>query len=467
MQRSFLMSSIAQVSETMQTILTSRAKALERETGFVSRSSVHLDGPIFSQTAVLTWMHTSQASYSQLRHTAASLGVQVSNQAIEQRFGPASVRLLRALLEETIGQVISSEASAPEVLARFNGVYLQDGTVISLPASLARQWPRGGQAGQEAALRVQGRLELGSGHLSGLWLQAGREAERSGPAITTPLPVGSLFHGDMGYFTLAEMRQRGKQGQHWLTQAKATLTPIAQRGQCWDLLSFLRAQQSEVMDADLFVGKRERLPVRLIAVRVSPEEAKRRRERANERITYPPKGCQAPLPGKRKPKEQRQGKRKGKKVSAARLRLADWTILLTNVPPAQLSVPEALVLLRCRWQIELLWKLWKQHGKLDTWRSYKPERILTEIYAKLLGLVITHWQLLIGCWQAPNRSLVKAKQVVEWMTPCLALALAGVVVVETVVGRTVQMMGKGCSINARKRRPNTYQLLADPQLNSS
>ena len=461
------MSSRAQVSETMQTILTSRAKALERETGFVERSTVHLDGPIFSQTAVLTWMHSPQASYSQLRHTAASLGVQVSNQAIEQRFGPASVRLLRALLEETIGQVISSEASAPEVLARFNGVYLQDGTVISLPASLARQWPRGGQAGQEAALRVQGRLELGSGHLSGLWLQAGREAERSGPAITTPLPVGSLFHGDMGYFTLSEMRQRGKQGQYWLTQAKATLTLIDQRGQCWDLLSFLRAQKSEVVDVELFVGKRERLPVRLIAVRVSPEEAKRRRERANERITHPPKGCQAPLPGKCKPKEQRQGKRKGKKVSAARLRLADWTIVLTNVPQEQLSVPEALVLLRCRWQIELLWKLWKQYGKVDTWRSYKPERILTEIYAKLLGLVITHWQLLIGCWQAPNRSLVKAKQVVEWMTPCLALALAGVVAVETVVGRTVQMMGKGCTINARKRRPNTYQLLADPQLNSS
>jgi hypothetical protein len=461
------MSSISQVSDTMQTILTSRARALERETGFVERSTAQLDGAIFSQTTVLTWMHTPQASYSQLRHTAASLGVHVSNQAIEQRFGPASVRLVHALLEEAVGQVISSEASAPEVLARFNGVYLQDGTVISLPASLAGTWPRGGQAGQEAALRVQGRLELGSGSLSGLWLQAGREAERSGPAITTPLPVGSLFNGDMGYFTLSEMRQRGEQGQYWLAQAKATLTLIDRRGQCWDLLSFLRAQKSEQVDVELFVGKRERLPVRLIAVRVSPEEAKRRRERANARITHPPKGCQAPLPGKRKPKEQRQGKRKGKPVSAARLRLADWTIVLTNVPQAQLSVQEALVLLRCRWQIELLWKLWKQYGKLDTWRSYKPERILTEIYAKLLGLVITHWQLLIGCWQAPNRSLVKAKQVVEWMTPCLALALAGVVAVETVVGRTAQMMGKGCTINTRKRRPNTSQLLADPQLNSS
>lgn len=461
------MSSIPQVSDLIQTILSSRAKALERETGFVSRSTAQLDGPIFSQTLVLTWMQQPDASYSQLRHTAASLGVQVSNQAIEQRISSASVQLLRALLDEVVGQVISSDARVPEVLARFNGVYLQDGTVISLPASLAGSWPGSGQAGQEAALRVQGRLELGAGSLSGLWLQAGREAERSGPAISTPLPVGSLFHGDMGYFTLGEMRQRGKQGQYWVSQAKATLTLIDQRGHCWDLLSFLRAQPSDVVDVDVFVGKRERLPVRLIAVRVSPEEAQRRRERANERITHPPKGCQAPVPGKCKPKEQRQGKRKGKKVSAARLRLADWTILLTNVPQAQLSVPEALVLLRCRWQIELLWKLWKQHGKLDTWRSDKPERILTELLAKLIGLVITHWHILLGCWQAPNRSLVKAKQVVAWMAPCLALAFAGVVTVETVVERTVQMMSTGCTINSRQKRPNTYQLLADPHLNSS
>ena len=291
------MSSISQVSETMQTILTSRAKALERESGFVERSTAQLDGPIFSQTTVLTWMQNPDASYSQLRHTAASLGVQVSNQAIEQRFGQASVQLVHALLQESIGQAISSEASAPEVLARFNGVYLQDGTVISFPSSVAQQWPGGSQ---EAALRVQGRLELGSGSLAGLWLQAGREPERSGPAITTPLPVGSLFHGDRNYFTLGEMRQRGEQGQSWLTQAKATLTLIDQRGQCWDLLSFLRAQKGEVVDVELFVGKRERLPVRLIAVRVSPEEAKRRRQRAQERITHPPKGCQAPLPGKRK-----------------------------------------------------------------------------------------------------------------------------------------------------------------------
>src|SRR5579871_2051629 len=151
-QRSFSMSSITQVSDLIQTVLIDRAKDLEGETGFVERSTAQLDGPIMSQTLVVTWMQQPDASYSQLRHTAASLGVHVSNQAIEQRFGEASVRLLRALLDEVVGHVISSDAQVPKLLARFHGVYLQDGTVISLPAKLAPSWPRSTQTGQEAAL---------------------------------------------------------------------------------------------------------------------------------------------------------------------------------------------------------------------------------------------------------------------------------------------------------------------------
>ncbi len=403
------MSSISQVSSEMETILSQRAKALERSTGFVQRSTAQLDGPIFAQSTVLTWMHHPQAGYAHLRITAASLGVPVSKQAIEQRFSASSARL---------------------------------------------------------PLRVQARLEIGHGQLAGLWLQAGQEAERSGPAIHTPLPAGSLFNADMGYFTLPQMRQRGQQGQYWLTQAKATLCITDAQGRSCDLLTFLQQQERDEVDVWVQVGKRDRLPARLIAVRVSAQTAQGRRQRANQRITLPPKGSQAHVPGKRKSKEQRQGKRKDKPVSAARLRLADWTILLTNVPKERLSVAEALVLARCRWQIELLWKLWKHLGKLDTWGSYKPERILTEIYAKLLGLLITHWLTLIGCWQAPNRSLHQAKQAVEWMTPCLALGFAGLLPLERVVAHSVQTL-RGARIDTRRGKPHTCQLLAQPELNSS
>ncbi len=154
--------------------------------------------------------------------------------------------------------------------------------------------------------------------------------------------------------------------------------------------------------------------------------------------------------------QQAQGK--------ARLQLLGWTILITNVPLARLSLEEALVLARCRWQIELLWKLWKSVGKVDTWRSAKPYRILSEIYAKLLGCLITHWLMLLECWQAPNRSMVKARQAVQWMAPLLALGVAGVLPVETAVQRTSSIMASGCTVNARSKRPAAYQLVKQPKL---
>jgi len=452
-------------------VLKVRAKALERESGLVQRSTAQLDGPTLAQTTVFTWMECPEASYSQLRHTAATLGVQVSNQALEQRFGVESATLLRGLLQEAVGEVVCSQASAPELLSRFNGVYVQDGTIISLPPELGEQWPGCGGSTPEAgqsSMRVQVRLDLAHGGMQGPWVQAGRDAERSGEAHEVPLPAGCLYDVDSGYFTLGEMRQHGQAGRFWLTSAKAGTLLIDERGQCWDLLSFLRAQPGDEVDVPVYLGKRERLPVRLIARRVSAEQARLRRAHANTTVEGPRKGVQKPNARQgRAAGKKRQRQRKRKKTGGARLQLLEWTILVTNVPQEKLSVDEALVLARCRWQIELLWKLWKQVGKLDTWRSAKPLRILTEIYAKLLGLLITHWVTLLECWQAPNRSVVQAGQVMRWMAPVLALGVAGVVSLETMVQRTSQAMASGCTVKPRRQKPATYQWVDNPKLNSS
>src|SRR5437588_7062318 len=163
-----------------------------------------------------------------------------------------------------------------------------------------------------------------------------------------------------------------------------------------------------------------------------------------------PRGCSDPMSASAWPGTNGPRQRKQRKTGQARLQLLDWTILLTNVPASLLSVDEALVLARCRWQIELCWKVWKQLGKLDTWRSAKPYRILTEIYAKLLGGVITHWVTLLECWQAPNHSTVKARQVVHWMASVTALGVDGILAMETMVPRTAHTMALGSTDNPRR-----------------
>src|SRR5260370_15059230 len=95
-------------------------------------------------------MHHPQAGYVPLRITAASLGVEVGKQAIEQRFSASSARLLQALFEEALAAVASSERTPPPVLSRFNGGHLQDGTRLTRPPTPPHPRPPGARPRQRA-----------------------------------------------------------------------------------------------------------------------------------------------------------------------------------------------------------------------------------------------------------------------------------------------------------------------------
>jgi len=58
----------------------------------------------------------------------------------------------------------------------------------------------------------------------------------------------------------------------------------------------------------------------------------------------------------------------------------------------------------------------------------------------------------------------KARQVMQWMAPVLALGVAGVVPLEMMVQRTSSSMATGCTVNTRRKRPAAYQLVAQPKL---
>ena len=132
------------------------------------------------------------------------------------------------------------------------------------------------------------------------------------------------------------------------------------------------------------------------------------------------------------------------------------------MPSEKLSLDEALVLARARWQIELLFKLWKQHGQIDAWRTQKPWRILCELYAKLLAMLVQHWIMVASCWAYPDRSLVKGAQTVRAYAMMLASAMAGIVQVTAAIELVARTLKAGCRMNPRRHKPNTYQLLLEP-----
>ena len=149
----------------------------------------------------------------------------------------------------------------------------------------------------------------------------------------------------------------------------------------------------------------------------------------------------------------------GRQANERQLALAQWTILITNVPAELLSVAEVLVLARARWQIERLFRLWKEGGQIDEWRSKKPWRILCEIYSKLIAQVVQHWCLLLT-WQQPDRSLVKAAKVVR----SHALQFIEVLMGESSLEQLLRKLQRGmarCRLNRRAKHPNLSQLLLE------
>jgi hypothetical protein len=144
------------------------------------------------------------------------------------------------------------------------------------------------------------------------------------------------------------------------------------------------------------------------------------------------------------------------------LALCAWGLYVTNVPAAQLSVAEALLLGRCRWQVELLFKLWKSQGQIDASPSGKPHRVLCEVDGKLLAMVVQHWVTLLRWGTAVGQSVRKAARKVRQHALHLASVLRVAGQLRRVLLLLLRCLGHGVKINRRRKEPALFQLLLAP-----
>jgi hypothetical protein len=426
---------------SIQAVLIHHAEAAAHSSGFTQRRS-KLSGACFVQTLVLGWLHQPQATLVNLTQMAATVGVAVTPQGLHKRFTKTGAACLKAVLDATIEQVVATEPVAIPLLRRFTAVLIQDSSVILLPSALATTWQGCGSADPDrgaAAVKVQVRLDFLPGQLQGPLLQDGRVHDGRAPQETRQMAKGALRLADLGYFNLDHLRAIADQEGYWLTRWQAGTVVCNEQGEALDCIPWLNQCGGDVVDCSVRLGLAAQMPARLLAQRVPPAVANERRRRLKA-----------------------DAQRRGHAVSKVRLAAADWTLYLTNVPPEKMTIGEALLLGRVRWQIELLFKLWKSHGVIDESRRTKPWRILCEVYAKLIAMVLQHWILLTTCWEYPNRSLLKAAQTIRSYAMVLANALVGIGTLAEGLAQIHRCLAAGCRMNPRNKHPNAYQLLLAP-----
>lgn len=430
------MSSIEEVAQALQTVLGEQADALGRDSGFIQRQRV-LSGSQFAQLLVFGWWSNPEATVEELAQSGATVGVTISGQGLDQRFTASAAHFMESVLKAACDQLIQADEGVHGLLARFSAVYIQDSTCIRLPDSLSDQWPGGGgQCGHQpqAVLKIQVQQEMRRGGLHQVWLQTGREHDQHTKVPISALAEDSLRIADVGYFDLGYFEQLAQRQRYWLSLLKAGTYVSTPTGGRYHIETWLRDTPHDQVEKCVLLGKTKRLPARLVARRLSPDLAAQRRQQL-----------------------LKEAQREGQTVSAARLVQADWLVYVTNVPATRLTVDEVFRLSRIRWQIELLFKLWKSEGQVDTSRSANPWRILCEVYTKLLVLLIQHWVLLVTCWQFPDRSLTKALHTVRHFAVAVALAWASRPALIQVLTSIARCLAHGCRIFKSRKKPATYQ----------
>jgi Transposase DDE domain len=424
------------VVRALQSVFGNNADLLARRCGFTRRCS-KLTGSTLVRALVFGWLHNPQATLEELAQTCGSLGVPISAQGLEQRFSPSAAALLEQVLHEAVLQVVGTNPAVVPLLQRFTGVCLLDSTTLALPKAFAGVWPSRDRK-HPAGMKAQVRLDLLNGTLSGPFLSAERDADAKGVLHQAALPEGALQLADVGFFSMKRLQSLHEQKAFWLTHVPIDTKLVDASGKAWTLAELLRSQASDRVDLPMLLGARHRLPCRFLAMRVPRFVVAQRRRRWRKR-----------------------GQPKRFRVHPDRDYLGHWNIWVTNIPADKVSLDEAWILSRCRWQIELLFKLWKSEGRIDESRSQKPWRVLCEIYAKLLGMVVQHWLLLVGCWAHTDRSLVKASRTVRTQAMPLALVLQQGHLVLGILTNIRRCLKTGCRVTRRQHDPPTCCLLLD------
>jgi hypothetical protein len=420
---------IPQIAEKLQELLSKKADELGRASGFIRRER-KFKGSSFAQTLVFGWLANPSSSMEELSQSAANLGVCVSRQGIDERFTAKAAQFMESLVKAALQEVVRGKRVDTPILSRFSKVYVADATIIKLPDELEDLWT----GCEGAGLKISLCWELLQGGWESVYLHPAREHDQQAAFAWQTLAKGSLVVRDLGYFNLNNLKQLTDCALYWVSRYKVG-TVIFLEGKPLELLDYLRDRAQHTLDLEIELGLKQRLKSRLIAKAVPAEILRQRQEKLKD-----------------------WERKKQKKASASRWNLLPWSLYVTNLPQDLLATEEVECIIRSRWQVEKIFYWWKDDAKIDQWCSHNPWRILCEVYAKLLALLIQQWLMISAEIHDLRRSTLQASSSIRKHAWHLAFVLRDLPAFTQVLSHIVSCLKVGCRISSSSTSPPTFQL---------
>jgi hypothetical protein len=300
-------------------------------------------------------------------------GISITKQSLHDRFTAQAVAFLKKCLDILLFQKIRYQGDKELLKSHFKRIRIKDSTKFSLPDPFSEKYRGyGGALSQSSSMiSIQYEYDFISGQSMDLRLTSGVLNDQSDSAeFTHDIREQDLFLRDLGYCTVKFMTKIHSAGAYFINRLgpQVNCYPDLDSKNPIDLNKYLHKLKKDKLDyieVSVFLGSKDRVPARLIL------------SLADEN-TYQ----------KRLKKTTKQAKSTGHNVSEKFKARAILNIMVTNVPAEVLKTNEIRKIYAMRWQIELIFKVWKSLATIDEFNSKKIHRFECQLYGKLIWIIL-------------------------------------------------------------------------------
>jgi hypothetical protein len=303
--------------------------------GFQTRSCGKINAFVIIQSFMLMIVHRNKSYQDWATCISSILRLTVSKQAVFNRLNQSFANTLKALLTNVISQQSSKQIDV-KLFKSFNSVWLQDSTTFHLPDAVVSLFKGNSSGGKQKSLaKLNVLYNISNGSIPVMDLFNFTDNEQKIASIKHPfINKGDLIIRDLGYFVLSVFEQLQNEGVFFLSRlhfgVKLYMPDTIKQV---ELSKILRGKKQ--VDIQVLCGKHNKLKARLVAIKLSNEQA-------NNRI--------------RKAKQNRD---KRLNHNEEYYKLLEYAIFITNVQNDKWRVKQVAQAYKIRWNIEILFKSWK------------------------------------------------------------------------------------------------------------
>ncbi|HHX62110.1 MAG TPA: IS4 family transposase [Epulopiscium sp.] len=360
---------------------------LARETGFTKRKS-KMAPEIFMALCIFHGEDLCTDSLVQI-HSQLKIeeGLIISPQAVDKRFEQdESVAFIMSIFNKMLtlqNEVLSKEISW--LRTHFSSINVTDSTIIQLPKEYADKYTGCGGDSSKSSIKIQLELELLSGAFKKCEVFEGRSSDINFlRTLKEDMQPNSLNLKDLGYFKIEDLKDIEERNAYYISKLKSNMTlyrlnptpEYNKNGEVKESTKYTKIDIIEILKPlavgetlelnDIYISKIKKPCNRFIVTKLN-------------------KHCKDI-----KFKKHKKNVRKQRIVDSSftRSRL-EYNCYISNVPREILGTNQIHEMYSLRWQIELMFKVWKSVFGIDKVKKVKVNRFECFLYGRLIALLLT------------------------------------------------------------------------------